>query len=470
MAQNQAYGDSSSAGGRQWIVAGSRACGFSGDGGLATGAEISSSVQGFAWDAAGNFYFTDTGNQRVRRIDAATGVIRTVAGNGSSGYTGDGGPATSAAVWSPTGIAVDSLGDVYTTSVVALERAGAANKGVRPEIATGSESIAVVRKVGSAGALAFASQLVSTHSAAQTVLVSNTGNNTLEFTHMALTSGNTGDFAIDPNTTSCNFTMPLYSGQNCNIGIIFTPTATGTRSAVLTLLDNTVSGSNIVDLSGTGATAAKPVLSPTSLVFTSQTAGTSSTAKPITLSNTGTLPLSIASYTISGTNASDFSQTHTCGTPLAGSSSCTISVTFKPAAAGARSATLSVGTGSGTVTATLSGTSVAAAVKSKVTLASRTNPAVTGRPVLLSSTVAAGSSKPAESAQHAPTGKVELKEGSKILVEAMLAAGSAIFKVPSLSPGTHVLTAYYLGDKYHEPSQSATVRQTVGKAHQVLRP
>ena len=70
-------------------------CGFSGDGGQARAAQISRQLGQMAFDIAGNLYFTDTLNQRIRRIDNLTGVITTVAGNGVIGNGGDYGPATS---------------------------------------------------------------------------------------------------------------------------------------------------------------------------------------------------------------------------------------------------------------------------------------------------------------------------------------------------------------------------------------
>jgi uncharacterized protein (TIGR03437 family) len=91
-------------------VAGNGVVGFSGDGGPATAAQLwlPSSV---AVDATGNLYIADYGNNRVREVSA--GVITTIAGNGTAGYSGDGGPAISASLYLPSGIAVDASGNVY---------------------------------------------------------------------------------------------------------------------------------------------------------------------------------------------------------------------------------------------------------------------------------------------------------------------------------------------------------------------
>ena len=91
-------------------VAGNGTYGFSGDGGLATSAELAEPF-GLAVDSAGNVYIADWGNERVREV--SNGVITTVAGNGTCCLLGDDGPATSAQIGSPEGIAVDSAGDLY---------------------------------------------------------------------------------------------------------------------------------------------------------------------------------------------------------------------------------------------------------------------------------------------------------------------------------------------------------------------
>jgi cysteine-rich repeat protein len=86
--------------------------GFSGDGGPATSARLSL-PSGIFVDALNNLYIGDTMNDRVRRVDGVTGIITTIAGNGSTGFSGDGGPATSATLNSPKKLAADEAGNVY---------------------------------------------------------------------------------------------------------------------------------------------------------------------------------------------------------------------------------------------------------------------------------------------------------------------------------------------------------------------
>jgi uncharacterized protein (TIGR03437 family) len=93
-------------------VAGSGSNGYSGDGGAAAKAQLNG-PQGVAVDAAGDLFIADTENNRVREVTPG-GLIATVAGNGAAGYSGDGGQATSAQVGNPVGVAVDAAGNVYT--------------------------------------------------------------------------------------------------------------------------------------------------------------------------------------------------------------------------------------------------------------------------------------------------------------------------------------------------------------------
>jgi len=93
-------------------VAGNGTDGFSGDGGPATSAELGFPSCIFL-DGSGNLFICDPGNQRVREVIAATGNIQTVAGNGTYGFSGDGGPATSAALRNPNGVFVDGSGNIF---------------------------------------------------------------------------------------------------------------------------------------------------------------------------------------------------------------------------------------------------------------------------------------------------------------------------------------------------------------------
>jgi len=73
---------------------------------------------GIALDGAGNLYIADNANSRIRKVSVATGIISTVVGNGTAGFTGDGGTATSAELYDPQGIAVDGAGNLYIGDTV----------------------------------------------------------------------------------------------------------------------------------------------------------------------------------------------------------------------------------------------------------------------------------------------------------------------------------------------------------------
>ena len=92
-------------------LAGNGVWGYSGDGGLATSASLS--ALGIAVDAAGDVFIADEGHDVVREVNVSTGLITTVAGNGTWGYSGDGGLATNAQLCYPMGVAVDTAGDLF---------------------------------------------------------------------------------------------------------------------------------------------------------------------------------------------------------------------------------------------------------------------------------------------------------------------------------------------------------------------
>lgn len=93
-------------------VAGTNTSGFAGDGGLAVNAKLSSAPAAVAVDGFGNLFIADSGNNRIRKVDT-NGIITTIAGTNSAGFSGDGGAATNAKLNTPYGVAVDAYGDVF---------------------------------------------------------------------------------------------------------------------------------------------------------------------------------------------------------------------------------------------------------------------------------------------------------------------------------------------------------------------
>jgi len=233
----------------------------------------------------------------------------------------------------------------------------AANLVITDSAPGGSQTVPITATATAASlsptSLTFASQVVGTTSAPQVVTLTNvSGGSTITITGITTTGTNATDFA---QTSTCASVPPK---KNCTISVTFTPSATGTRTASLSIADNAGASPQTVPLTGTGT--ASVTVAPTSLTFPLQVLGTSSTPQAVTLSNLASGALTISSIAITGTNIADFPQTNNCGTSLAGNSSCTINVTFKPTNINHRSASLTITDSVGTQTVTLAGTSTAA--------------------------------------------------------------------------------------------------------------
>jgi len=190
----------------------------------------------------------------------------------------------------------------------------------------------------SPSSLALGNQAVGSTSAPQTVTLSNTGNAALSLSSIAITGANAGDFA---QTNTCGNSVG--AGGSCTISVMFTPTASGSRAASVTIADNAAGSPQTVGLSGVGVA---PVISisPMSLAFGNQPVGTKSAAQTVTVSNTGSTSLSLASITITGANPGDFAQSDNCGSAVAAGGNCTINVTFTPTMDGPRNAAIIVTT------------------------------------------------------------------------------------------------------------------------------
>ena len=213
---------------------------------------------------------------------------------------------------------------------------------------TGAYFIANGGPVGklSATSLTFGSQTAGTTSEVQSVSLTNSASGTLNIGNIAASAG-----FHQSNTCGAS----LAPGVACTINVTFNPTSVGSKTGTVTVSGNNQSGPLTLQLSGIG-TGAVPVatLSKTKLTFGAQPAGTVSSARPVTLTNTGNGPLSITGITSGGAGA----QTNNCPTSLAPATTCTINVMLSAPPSGACSGSVTVVSNSqgGPQSVTLSGT------------------------------------------------------------------------------------------------------------------
>lgn len=240
----------------------------------------------------------------------------------------------------------------------------------------GSQTVAITGVATAAAlsptSLTFAGQNIGTTSAPQTITLTDvSGGTAITITSIAITGTNATEFA---QTNNCGTSVPPL--KSCTINVTFTPNAAGAATAAVSVTDNAGSSPQTVTLTGTGnGTLGQGVVSPTSLTYPVQLLGTSSASKPITFTNSGTLPFAISSIAITGTDLKDFSQTNNCGTSLAGNASCTINVTFKPTSVNTRTAAVTItdGATNSPQTVTLSGLATAVSLSpTSLTFAAQT--------------------------------------------------------------------------------------------------
>ncbi len=192
--------------------------------------------------------------------------------------------------------------------------------------------------------LTFGGQPVQTLSSTQTVTVTNTGGKNLAVGSVVIT----GDF-IETDNCSGRFIAP---GGACQIQVRFSPAASGTRTGTLTVFANIAGGQKSVSLTGTGSTQSAIVLLPNDVSFGDQQINTTSAAQQVTISNTGTGTVPLASESVTGPFAI---QTNTCSATLPATTGCTLAIVFQPKQAGAATGVLTVVSGQGTQSIALNG-------------------------------------------------------------------------------------------------------------------
>lgn len=178
-------------------------------------------------------------------------------------------------------------------------------------------------------ALTFPSTNVGATSAVQTITISNTSGTIATLQTPVVT----GDFSI--SASSCGASLAPATG--CTLSIAFAPTAPGTRSGTLTLVDSV--GTQVATLNGLATNPATDILTPLALTFAAQQLGTASPAQQLTLTNAGDVALTLISTQIT---TGDFIAVSSCGTSLAARSTCAITVTYSPKSIGTQIGTLAV--------------------------------------------------------------------------------------------------------------------------------
>jgi trimeric autotransporter adhesin len=287
-------------------VAGSGYCGYNGDG-LGTSVGVGY-PQGVAVDANDNLFISDY-YYRIRWV-SPSGFVTTIAGNGTAGYFGDGGVATAAELYIPAGVALDTAGNI----LVADEY----NFRVRSISAFPALSTSV-------GSLAFGLTSVGQTSSPQTVTVSAYG---------PVTVSNVSVSANYSEADNCPASMA--NGTTCTLYAYFVPTASGSLNGNITLNSNGFfSQTNTVSMTGLGSAIS---LSGAPLAFGNETVKVKSAAKSVVVTNTGATAITMGAIT--STNTTDYAiSANNCpasGATLAANATCTISVTFDPLSTGAK--------------------------------------------------------------------------------------------------------------------------------------
>ena len=192
--------------------------------------------------------------------------------------------------------------------------------------------------------VSFADQPMNSVSAAQTVMVTNTGAAPLSVSRIL--AG--GDFQT---TDTCVGTTIAINGS-CTVSVQFLPASQGMRSGLLTIYGNVSGGQATATLIGNGTAPGNLVLTPLALNFPTTVVNATSAAQNVTISNTGGSTVTLSGTTISG----DFRVlNNTCGASLGAGTGCTIAVVFSPTASGSRNGNLVVPSGNGTLTVPLTG-------------------------------------------------------------------------------------------------------------------
>jgi hypothetical protein len=377
------------------LAVGNSIAGYSGDGGPATAAGITNPGK-LSFDSTGNLYFADQSDTAVRRVDAVTGIITTVAGSQTARYDpAYSGAATNTAITAYS-VANDAAGNVYfddrnvlrlllaptdtlsritgvaaplPVSLLPVQRATDISYGGGAMIDPagnlyeffaynpGGNQVAL-RKIDVTTSLLGFPFNAATYVAptapgvpypganSETTTITNIGNAPLVVSvapQVANAAANPSAFALDdPTIGGCpNAPDTLASGASCLLAVDFTPKIAGANLGTLTVTDNAVNGNGaqIISLAGIGSGNALTV-TPATLTFPGTLAGATSASLTATVTNNAFNATALSPGVLSDT--ADYTETDTCGTSIGGNSSCTLTFAFRPQSIGAKPSTFAL--------------------------------------------------------------------------------------------------------------------------------
>jgi large repetitive protein len=396
---------------------------YAGDGSAAGSASFYA-PSGVAFDAAGNLYIADTQNNAVRKISISTGLVSTVAGDGTGIYGGDGGSATAAGLFGPYALFLDSLGDLFIADYFDHR----------------------IREIQSNVALLTFTPAIREDqvSAPQNQTIENDGNAALTFS--AITPD--ANAAIYTGTPGCSTSGSLAIDGTCNVAAEFAPTEVG----------DPVIGNIIL----TGNPADSPLdieVIGQALVLTSTTTTLTASPNPATYNQQVVLSASVTTGTGTiGGNITFKDGSTTLGQVTVTASGQTASATFTTSTLAVGAHNLTAVYGGDGVHGTSTSSTYAETVKQPTTtvVISSENPSVFGDSVNFTATIT-----PAADGGTAPTGTVIFYDGSTVLGSQTMTGNTATITISSVAVGAHSIKASYGGDAQNAASISTVMTQTV---------
>jgi large repetitive protein len=430
-------------------VAGNGVATSSGDGGPAAAASLIF-PSGLSFDASGNLYIADQTGGRIRRVDANTGIITTVVGNGVAGFAGDGGPATSAELYIPVMTIFDAAGNMYIADGFncRIRRVDASTGFITTIAGTGSSSftgdggLALSTGIGTPSAVAL-------DSSGNLFVVSNEANRILRIDSATSTvvtvagNGDQGFSGLGVYSAGGSYSQtPAFSGDG---GLATSAQLSGPLWVVATPNGNIL-------LSDTNNSRIRRVALPSPYIYTASTLVTNVNGPTVTL-NASVAPIGGTGTPTGSVQFFDAFYTLLGSVPLTNGAA---SLSLSTLSLGSHSITASY-SGDGTFSSSTSmpGPLSVRPFNAAVSL-SANGSAIVNQTNSYSIRVSASGSTPS-----VPTGIVQLLDGGTLLGSGTLNTGAAQISAAFSTIGTHSLTAAYLGDINFNAGSSAALLQPI---------